>query len=65
MACPKCGGEQHCPCENCAERNEREVIWIWKNEDIECGHCGYTMNCNAWMDLEYEEYKKRAKENGE
>lgn len=58
--CPKCNGEQHCPCASCADRSAGKVVWIWVDgEWIKCGHCGHTMNADAWMDWDYNQYKKQ------
>lgn len=57
MICPKCQGEQHCPCQSCADKNHGKVTWIWVtgNGPIKCGHCGHTMSCGEW---EAEEFKQ-------
>ena len=57
MKCPKCQGEQHCPCKNCKDKNRGKVVWKWitGNGPIECGHCGYQMPAEEW---EYEEYRQ-------
>lgn len=67
MKCPKCGGEQYCPCKNCAEKNKDKVTWIWKtgNGPIECGHCGHIMDMGTWYKLEYEDFEKFREEQGE
>ena len=66
--CPKCKEEQNCPCENCQERNEGKITWIWidGNGPIKCGHCGHTMSVDEWMHEEmrqFEEFKEAEKEN--
>ena len=60
MKCPKCGGEQYCPCKSCKERNKGKITWIWvtPNGPIECGHCGHTMSCGEWMDEDWEQMKQ-------
>ena len=56
--CPKCGGEQLCPCQYCD--NDGKVVWKWiDGEAIECGHCGWTASADVWQDYEYEYYKSR------
>lgn len=64
MSCPKCGGEQLCPCGHCADRNAGKVVWKWQKdgENIACGHCGYTMHVDFWQDREYEEHQAKHKE---
>ena len=49
--CPQCGGEQHCPCQNCAARNAGKVTWKWDEtgEIIACGHCGFAAHADQWM----------------
>lgn len=56
--CPKCGGEQLCPCANCADRNAGKVTWKWDDsgEIISCGHCGWTAHADEWMDLDMERF---------
>ena len=54
MNCPRCNGDQHCPCRNCAKDNKGKVTWKWdaSGELISCGHCGYTMHADGWLDAE-------------
>jgi len=61
MKCPKCGGLQYCPCATCRERHGESVVWIWADNgnDISCGHCGYTMGCDAWEEEAYDQYKQQ------
>lgn len=60
MTCPKCNGEQLCPCKSCAERNTGKVVWRWINgELIACGHCGYTAHVDHWQDLEMALYAQQ------
>lgn len=57
--CPKCSGEQNCPCNNCKERSGGKVVWKWiDGELIECGHCSFTLHADAWLDLDHEEWKR-------
>lgn len=59
--CPKCNGEQNCPCKNCNDTSGK-IVWNWiDGEFIECGHCGYTMHVDAWLDLDYEKWKQNTK----
>lgn len=50
--CPNCGGEQLCPCKNCAPGNAGKVMWRWDEtgEIISCGHCGHSGHVDQWMD---------------
>lgn len=63
--CPNCSGEQHCPCENCKERNKDKITWIWitVNGPIECGHCGHTMSFGEWLMEEFKQYDVWKEEN--
>lgn len=58
--CPKCGGEQLCPCANCAPSHPDKVMWKWDEagEIISCGHCGHTMTADSWLDLDIERFNK-------
>jgi len=49
--CPKCGGEQYCPCKHCQARNGPQITWKWVtgNGPIACGNCGHTMDEWDWM----------------
>lgn len=62
--CPKCGGEQLCPCVNCARENSGKVVWVWQKdgETIACGHCGFLASADQWMDIEMEYYYRKFKE---
>ncbi len=59
MFCPKCKKEQHCPCVTCKKRHGQKITWIWKtgNGPIACGHCGYTMSEDHWLDEEFKQIK--------
>lgn len=61
MSCPKCNGEQHCPCRNCKERNAGKVVWKWDEtgEIISCGHCGYTLHADDWLAIDWEQMKAK------
>lgn len=55
QGCPKCGGEQLCPCESCAPDHPDKVMWKWMHGDaIACGHCGHTMQADEWEELDME-----------
>lgn len=59
--CPRCAGEQNCPCSNCIDDNAGKVLWEWieGGEVIKCGHCGYAAHADHWMDLEGQFYDRR------
>ena len=58
MICPKCKGNQHCPCKNCSDKNRGKTTWKWitENGPIECGHCGHTMSYGDWCIEEFKQY---------
>jgi len=58
--CPKCGGEQLCPCENCKPDHPDKVMWKWDEtgEIISCGHCGLAAHSDWWLDWQWEFYYK-------
>jgi uncharacterized CHY-type Zn-finger protein len=57
MKCPQCGEEQYCPCVNCSDWNAGKVVWRWiDGEAIACGHCGFTLHADGWLDVEATEY---------
>ena len=60
MICPKCGGEQLCPCKNCKNKNSGMVVWVYiTGEDIMCGHCGYVSSGNVWFDEDMRQYEAK------
>jgi len=61
VSCPKCGGEQLCPCKSCMRRNAGKVVWKWLPDGytIACGHCGYTAHVDRWMDIEMKLYANK------
>jgi hypothetical protein len=66
MYCPKCQGEQFCPCKNCADRNKDKVTWIWVtgNGPIKCGYCGHEMSVGEFQDEEFKQYEEWRAKNG-
>lgn len=54
--CPKCGGEQLCPCKNCRPLHPDKVMWKWDEtgEIISCGHCGFAAHADDWLTLDME-----------
>ena len=61
LTCPNCGKPQYCPCPSCRERHKQKIVWKWvttPDGPIACGHCGYTMSCDAWMDEEWKQYQE-------
>ena len=61
MKCPKCGGEQHCPCPACVKRCKQKVTWKWVTDDgpIACGHCGHTMSEWDWVGEEFKQLEEK------
>ena len=62
--CPKCGGDNRCPCAACAKNgytkpDDVTYKWTEDGESMTCGHCGFTALADVWMDQEYEYYKSR------
>jgi hypothetical protein len=60
MKCPKCGGEQYCPCYWCKLGHKQKVVWKWvsPNGPIACGHCGHTMKEDEWERESIKQYEK-------
>jgi hypothetical protein len=56
--CPKCGGEQLCPCKSCKPSHPDKVTWKDEPDDIiSCGHCGLSAHVDRWLDWSGEFYK--------
>lgn len=63
LKCPKCGGDQYCPCPACTERERQSIVWINKGDLVACGHCGHTMHVNKWLMEEYNQFEDIIKDN--
>lgn len=57
--CPNCGGVSWCNCSNCREENiaKGRTLYSWDEAgEVEfCGHCGYGMHAEGWLDEEVEQ----------
>jgi hypothetical protein len=60
LKCPVCEGIQHCPCDSCRERQGEQVVWKWDKlgELSSCGHCGYQMSSDQWLDEQSKQHKE-------
>lgn len=58
--CPRCGGAQLCPCLTCSKDHPDQVMWGYDatGELISCGHCGFTMHADGWMDLDMARFRR-------
>ncbi len=56
MFCPNCKKELSCGCKSCAERPAEFKRNIMEGNNITCGYCGFTSNCDLWLDFEYKRY---------
>jgi hypothetical protein len=68
MLCPKCKEPQHCPCLHCIiDRSKGKVVWKWhpNGEVLECGHCGYAMHADGWLDEEWKQIMEGKEPNSE
>ena len=55
MICPSCKKQNSCGCKSCRSYSctpefERTIL---EGNNITCGYCGFTSNCDIWLDYNY------------
>jgi hypothetical protein len=54
--CPKCKQNLRCGCKACIKNNGKQDGQMIMKGDIEsCPNCGFTLSCDQWMDIEYDQ----------
>jgi hypothetical protein len=64
MNCPNCKKKQYCGCPSCKKENVGRVTRTSHGNSAQCGHCGYEMSSDGWLDEEWRQIQEtRANQN--